>query len=127
MHRALFRAIALGSTFWSLIGGAVLSLAGSLLIDTLQGSSLPEKPSFAFVASGLLIASGVIFIRLSVSIDETVQKLLSSGYPTEHAALVDQMSADPRYARTQEVRILAGTGLCAITVVLFAVRATMIG
>ncbi len=126
LNQTMIRAIGLGSNFWSLIGGATLSLAGSILVDTLQGDALPVYPWFAFAAAACLAIAGANFIRLAVAIDETIEKNMANGFHTQSAALSATMTLDDDYRRAQARRVLLGLSFCVLAAASFVVRALVL-
>ena len=107
-RRVVINAILLGSNFWSLIGGAALSLAGSILVDTLQGDSLPVLPAYAFGAAVSLTISGFAWVLLAVRLSQLNGEYAHTPGQTERDALDFYMSVQSNIEAALRNRLVIG-------------------
>lgn len=60
----------LGAGFWALMGGAFVSVAIAVYIDTLQGDHLPSEWWLLLVASSAFLVCGVSWIAVSMFLEK---------------------------------------------------------
>ena len=111
----------LSSTFWALVGGAAISLAGATFVTTFQPDVLPELWPLEVAAAVTLAAGGSVWVALSLRLldNEATLSTLPASMPFEEKL---RFGSRLRSGRLRWYGLLGGV-LVILALTLFPIKA----